>query len=633
MPTYDVDVQGVTYEVDAPDENTAWKWAVATHKGSTAQVPAQERSTMQEVGRQVGLTARAGVEGLAGLAGLVTDPVAALANQVLPEQYQLQPLQQAASNLLTDAGVPQPENALERVVQQGAQSLAAGGGSVGLARQLAGAASPVTAAVARQMAAQPGQQLAGAAGSGVAGQVAQESGSGPVGQLAASLAGGVGGAGLAGMRFAPRVDQAKAAQDLAAAQRAGVDLMTSDVMPPRTFISRTSQQAGERIPVVGTGPVREAQQAQRIDAVKNLLREFGADAAADAPDSVMRDLSTKRSGDLAKYTTLKRDVMAAVDNAGPVDVSRTVQAIDNQIARQQSIGTAQAQKVAAVLDDFKNASQGKPISVLDEVRKQIGQAFEGDSMADIKDAGTKALQAIYGPLRQDMDDHVRNFGARRDINKWTVSNKRLSELAGELDNRTLKAVLRSGEATPEVVNRMLFSQKPSDVRQLYSSLTPQGRAHARAAILQKAAQDAGGIENIRPDRFANSVKKMADNVGVMFSGDDLKQVEGLTRVLDITKRAGEAAAAPPTGVQLAVPLGFGALVDIFGGMGAGVASAATIGGSARLYESPAVRNMLIALPKLKRGSAEEAALVKRIVSAINAQSEQVQQTAQDTGTF
>lgn len=32
MAKFDVDVGGVTYEVDAPDERTAWKWANATHK-------------------------------------------------------------------------------------------------------------------------------------------------------------------------------------------------------------------------------------------------------------------------------------------------------------------------------------------------------------------------------------------------------------------------------------------------------------------------------------------------------------------------------------------------------------------------------------------------------------------------
>lgn len=32
MATFEVDVEGATYEVDAPDENTAWKWANETHK-------------------------------------------------------------------------------------------------------------------------------------------------------------------------------------------------------------------------------------------------------------------------------------------------------------------------------------------------------------------------------------------------------------------------------------------------------------------------------------------------------------------------------------------------------------------------------------------------------------------------
>jgi hypothetical protein len=589
-----------------------------------------ERSITQEIGRQVGLTARAGVEGLAGLAGIVTDPVAALVNQALPQDMQIMPLQQSASALLTAAGVPQPQNAQERIVQQAAQALAAGGGSVGLARGIAGvAASPVTREVARQMAAQPVQQLAGSAGAGLAGQVAQEEGAGPVGQLAASLAGGVAGAGLAGMRTVPRVDSAQAGADIQAAKRAGVDLMTSDVIPPRTFVGRTAQQAGERIPLAGTGAVRGGQQAQRIEAVKTVLREFGADDAANASDKVMADLARKRSAELGKYSRMKSDVLQSADQFGPVQVGRATQAIDDQIAKQQAIGTRQSEAVVSVLEDFKQAAQGKPMTVLDAVRSQIGKAFDGQDMATIKDAGTKALQAVYGPLRQDMDDHIRRFGARRDINKWQVANKRLSEMAGEIESTTLRSVLRSGDVKPEVVNRMLFSKSPSEVKALYSGLTPQGRANARTAIIAKAADEAGGMAEISPDRFANSIKKMGDQVGVFFAGDDLAAVEGLARTLQITKRAGEAAAAPPTGVQVAVPLGFGVLVDALGSMGAATTGAVTIGGIARLYESPAVRNLLIKMPKVKRGSAEEAALVKRIVSTIQSQSEQLKQAADD----
>lgn len=635
MPTYDVDVGGKTYEVDAPDPTTAWKWANAVHaKSAPKEDQAKERGVAEELGRQVGLTARAGVEGLTGLAGIVTDPLTSLANKALPESMQMPPLQQSASQLLTAAGVPQPETTQERIVQQAAQALAGGGGSVAAARGIAGAAAgPVTRAVAGQMAAQPAQQLAGAAGAGAAGQIAQESGAGAAGQIAASLAGGVAGAGLAGLRgvqsSAPGV-----AADVEAARRAGVNLMTSDVRRPGTFVSRTAQQAGERIPFAGTGGMRETQQVQRVEAVKSLLRDFGADDAANASTEVMADLVKKRGSDLAKYSGMKQNAMAAVDDAGPVNVASTLQAIDDQIARQQAIGTQQAQKVVSVLEDFKASAQGKPLSVLDEVRKQIGKAFDGESMADIKDAGQKALQAVYGPLRRDMNDHVAAYGTRRDVNMWNLAMSRLSGLAGELENRTLKSVLRTGEATPEAVERMLFSQKQSDVRQLYSSLTPQGRANARAAILAKAAKDSGGLENISPDRFANAVNRMGSSVGVMFDGDDLKRVEGLARVIEITKRAGEFSASPPTGVQLTVPLVFGGLVDALGSFGAGTAAALSVGGLSRLYESSAVRNMLTKMPSLKKGSAEEAALAKRIVSTIQAQSEQTSKNEdKQTGKF
>lgn len=37
MATFDVDVGGVTYEVDAPDEQTAWQWANQTHAQETSQ--------------------------------------------------------------------------------------------------------------------------------------------------------------------------------------------------------------------------------------------------------------------------------------------------------------------------------------------------------------------------------------------------------------------------------------------------------------------------------------------------------------------------------------------------------------------------------------------------------------------
>jgi len=61
MPTYDVDVGGRTYEVDAPDENTAWRWANYEHRKLLA---TEAKAPKPESG--MGPALRAGIEGLKG---------------------------------------------------------------------------------------------------------------------------------------------------------------------------------------------------------------------------------------------------------------------------------------------------------------------------------------------------------------------------------------------------------------------------------------------------------------------------------------------------------------------------------------------------------------------------------------
>jgi hypothetical protein len=105
---------------------------------------------------------------------------------------------------------------------------------------------------------------------------------------------------VAGARLAPEPTAKQLPSDIESARQAGITLMTSDVVPPRTFASKWLQTIGERIPGAGTGGIRQTQQAERIDAVRNVLLDFGADDAARASDDVMKDLATKRGADLAK---------------------------------------------------------------------------------------------------------------------------------------------------------------------------------------------------------------------------------------------------------------------------------------------------------------------------------------------
>jgi hypothetical protein len=570
--------------------------------------------------------------GAAGLAMTVGDPIVGSINSLLGTKYTLPT--QAMEDLLTRLGVSEPKTAAERIVQTATAGAAGSGGMAAAGKAVEMAAStarPITQAVGAQIAAKPVAQIAGGAVSGLAGQTAKEMGAGPVGQIAASLVGGMAGAKLATTKIQPTAAQLPS--DIAAAERAGVTLMTTDVVPPRTFASKWLQTVGERIPFAGTGGVRQAQQTERIEAVRNVLRDFGADDAARATDDVMKDLATKRGADLSKYVRSKTEVIERLGQTGTVPMTNTVQAIDDQITKLQGLKTQEVAPIIERLTDWKAALQGQNLVNVETLRKQIGESFKAPELASIRGIGEKALSSIYKPLKQDMESFITQVGERRDVTKWKVADKRLADLAGELDMGTLKSVLRRGDATPEVIGNMLFSKKPSEVSQLYASLTPSGRESARAAILSRAAEkataDVAEGTVISPDKFANEVKRLGTSIGVFFTGDDLKQVEGLTRVLNITKRASEAAAAPPTGVQAAIPVSAAALSSFFGGGLPGfIATLGTAGGvgvAARIYESAPVRNLLIKIPQTVSGSPEEAALLKRLTATI-----QQQQQAQST---
>jgi hypothetical protein len=61
------------------------------------------------------------------------------------------------------------------------------------------------------------------------------------------------------------------------------------------------------------------------------------------------------------------------------------------------------------------------------------------------------------------------------------------------------------------------------------------------------------------------------------------------------------------------------LTQTLGDAGAALATGATIGGIARLYESAPVRNILLKLPQVAKGSQQEQELIKQLTVALRAE--------------
>lgn len=554
--------------------------------------------------------AAAGVASMA-LTKAIGDPVVSAFNKLTG--LNLSTPTETMETAMDYMGIAAPQTGAERVAQTATEAGAGAIGGIGLGRTMQGMASPTTRAIGAQLASTPGQQITGAITGGAASQLAGEAGAGPVGQFVSGLAGGALGAGVASPRT---FERRMAMPEIGQAENAGIRVMTSDVLPPETFASKWLQGAGEKLPIVGTGGMRKAQQAQRIDAIRNLLTEYGADDVAKASDEVMKDLLAKRSSDVSKYSGLKRGVITKLSDKGTVPIDRTTAAIDSQIDKLNALKTQEVAPIISRLEDWKGSIQGQNLDNIEMLRAQIGESFKAPEMTASRSLGEKALNAVYGPLREDMGDFIKANGDRTDFTKWKVANSRLSESMGELKNNALKSVLKRGEETPEAIQNMLFSQKPSDVKALVSGLTLEGKQNAKMAVLAKAAQDAGGMDNLSPEKFLSSVNRLGAPIGVVFTGPETQRINGLARALKLTSQAPRAALNPPTGMQAVPIVGTAVLTEMLGGAGAGLATAATLGSLARAYESTPVRNILMALPKVKPGSKEELALFKRLTVAL-----------------
>ncbi len=550
------------------------------------------------------------------LVPIVGDPAVALINRQFGTNF-MQP-SQALNELLARAGIMAPATPTERVTESVASTGSAGGAQVAAMGQLAARAlardpNSLLARVYQALASGPRAQVGAAMGAGAGGQTAAEMGLGEVGQAAGSLIGGLGGAGAGSIRVGvpPRI-----AADVAAAERAGVPVMTSDVAPPRTFISNWLRRVGEAIPITGTGGPRAAQQQARVEAVQNILRQHGASEAADAIKDVSASVLAKREAQLQKYAGEKMSVINASSPNIPVPVNRTVAAIDIELAKPEMNTTVLA-PVRRILENWRDDIQGQGLPAIETLRSVLGQAFKNDALADVRTAGEKIVTSLYGPLREDMGEFILQNQGRPAFNKFNVAMERLRVGVKELENDALKSILDRGEARPENALRLLLSSNKSDVQLLYRNLTPAGQQRARAAILEDALAKSSTAKEINPTRFANELGKRGTAIGVMFNGRDLEEIQGLIRVLNITKRAQESSVVTSTG-QMGVPfLGGGAIAGLGASIGGAEGALASLGGTAlaglaaRAYESALGRNILTRISRAPAGSDMETRLVNQ----------------------
>lgn len=403
----------------------------------------------------------------------------------------------------------------------------------------------------------------------------------------------------------------EAAEAVKFADANNAPLMTTDAVQPGTFSGRSAQALAEKIPVTGTGSLRRNQQEAR----SKLIQEYSESFAAPSPDEVVQSLQRQTSK--VKQAAGKRmsEVDSAMQSVGTINPTQAITAIDNEMSRLARLGGAADTQTINKLQTYRDELvKGADFSLLRDLRTQFRQDVKGDRMV-WPSQSQGAVNRVYDAMSKDINQSVSdNLGARV-ADRYRQANAAYAHEAQVVNNTRLKSVLQKGELTPEVANNLLFSNKKSEVQQLYRSLDSRGRNAARASVIGKAYEKSGGS----PEKFLNEINRLSAQTGILFKGSEKQYLNGLKKYLEQTQRASRAGTVTPTGqelLQVGIPTGVAA--DVLGNGGALTAAFATYGGLARVYESKPIRNMMLRLANTPKGSTAYDRLISQISQATTA---------------
>ena len=431
---------------------------------------------------------------------------------------------------------------------------------------------------------------------------------------------GVAGKGLeeavtTGARLIRGAPTGKVAEAVEFAEETRSPLMTTDVVPPRTFPGKAAQAGGEKIPFFGTG----AQRADQQEARKKLSSEFAEIYIEFDPAEVYQSLQNQ-TNKIKQVAGSRRQ--AIVDKVAEVEIpeSKAIQAIDDEINRLQytpsgvekkTADTATIQKLQAYKDDLISDPS---FSALEKLRTDFRTNVKGDRLT-MPDQSQAATTRIYSAMTKDMDDVVESTLGAEQRNRWKKANTIFAQEANKVKNTRLKGILDKGELTPEVVNSMLFSNKPSEFKALYNSLDFKGKQAAKSGLITKAWE----ASKDSPDRFLTNLEKLSKQTDIAFKGKDKRYIEGLKNYLAMTKEASQAEVRTKSGQELLQIAPVLAVGDIMTTGGLATISTAGYGLMARMYESQAIRNVVMRLAAAPKGSSSFDKLVMELQPLITAE--------------
>lgn len=313
-----------------------------------------EPSFMENATRQLGLTGRAALSGVAAIPTMLGQGVAGLINTVAGTN--LDPAGALQRNL-SRMGLPEPQNGGERIAQDVAGAMAGQGGAMKVGEIMARSPGPITQGAGQILAANPASQIGAATGAGGGSSIARESGAGPLGQTIAGLAGGVVGGGI-GAR---------------APVGAGAELQAQN--ESRDAALKAGRAAGYKVPPATVNPTLAKQQIEGVSGKIDMQQ------AVSLSNSQITDRLARESLGLQPTASLTAGTLEKIR----VNAGRSYQAVKDYD------GTFKVDKkflddVAGFNKDFSAAAKEFPEIVNDKAITTLQ-----DALTKVKSDSTAAL--------------------------------------------------------------------------------------------------------------------------------------------------------------------------------------------------------------------------------------------------
>jgi hypothetical protein len=472
-------------------------------------------SALADLPRQLGLTARYGIEGVGNTLDALATPIRAGMNLI--PGVNIQP---GGGKTIADAvGLPQPRNATERVVGSAVP--------LGLASKAGEVTTGATQAVAKGLAANPAQQIVSAGASGGAGGAVRENGGNDRAQFAASLAAGVA-APLAMNAVAKTADVAKTA-------------LTRRFAPQRSMeavdraIENSGIKLGDLAPNVRNGIRTDVQAALRTDgplspdAIRRLADYRATGATPTAARLTLDPAAISQERNLAKLGINSNDKVAQqlgqVENANN---KRLIENLNDLGASTADDAYAGGQKIIGSLMKRDDAAKAAIKSRYDAARATNGRAAALDPSHFTQRANDLLDEALLGGKLPGDVRGLLNKTAQGDIPLTVDVAEQLKTRIGDLqrsssdmaERKALGLVRQALDDTPLQQGQEIGGQSIS----AFNKARRLNRAYM--GIVEKTPALQAVRDGIEPDTF---VKQFVVGNGSKANVADLEALKNVVR--------------------------------------------------------------------------------------------------------